>query len=369
MENFQGVTKIIHIVDPQTGQIRETEVQHGTGEQNAERKPNARSLKEAMGLQKYASLREAATTSDFPTLLRDGLKQILFNSYNEEPATYQEWVAMENSDKSEEYYLEMNRLGTLPIVAEGQPFPEVDVSTDRAIAVRNNKRGYIFAITEEMIRFDRSNQMRQYASEMGMAAKQTREEQAYAVLSTTTNYTRNSTTGDNDIGANTSTVTFSGTGLITGYSTLATMKDRRTGRYLGIRPDTLVVAPRLEFAAKQLLLAPELHRAGTGQTSTPVQEIYGTGGVNPFRGMVRNIIVSPYFGTSYQWCLLQARRAVVYQEVDPLQLLIEDVRSVQNEGYFVYDKIRYRVRDWYGIGMMNDRFAFLSDSTTAPTVA
>ena len=362
METFQGITKIIHIVDPQTGQIRETEVQHGTGEQNAERKPNARSLKESMGLQKYASLREAATTGDFPTLLRDGLKQILFNSYNEEPSTYQEWVAMENSDKAEEYYLEMNRMGTLPVVAEGQPFPEVDVALDRTVRIANNKRGYIFAITEEMIRFDRSNQMRQYASEMGMASKQTREEQAYAVLSTTGNYVRNSTTNDNDVGANTSTVTFSPTGLITGFSTLSTMKDRKSGRYLGVRPDTLIVAPRLEFAAKQLLLSPDVG------TRTGSSEVYGTGTINQFRGLVRNIIVSPYFGTSYQWCLLQAKRAVVYQEVDPLQLLTEDVRSVQNEGYFVYDKIRYRVRDWYGIGMMNDRFAFYSDSTTAPTV-
>ena len=123
----------------------------------------------------------------------------------------------------------------------------------------------------------------------------------------------------------------------------------------------------LAFAAKQLLLAPDIFRAGTGGTS-PAQEVYGTGTGNPFRGLINNIIVSPYFGTSFQWCLMQSRRAVMYQEVDPLQLLTGQVDYQNNEAYFVYDKIRYRVRLWFGVGMLNDRFAFLSDSTTAPTV-
>lgn len=357
---YKGLTKVIQIVDPQTGLIKETEYEHVPGNRGPQ---NPQPVMESLGLQKYAHLEEAANTADFPVLLRDGLKQILFNSYAELPTTYQEWVAMETSNKAEEYYVEMNRLGTLPIVPEGGPYPEVDVSVDRAIAVRNNKRGYIFAITREMIKFDRSNQMRQMAGDMGAAAKQTREEQAYAVLSTTANYTRNSTTGDNDIGANTLTETFSGNGLIKALATLRTMKDRKTGRYLGVNPNLLIVAPRLEFAAKQLLLSPTLI------TRTGASEVYGMGGDNPFRGMVNSIIVSPFLGTSYQWCLMQAKRAVVYQEVEPLELLVEDVRSQQNEGYFRYDKISYRVSDWYGVGMMNDRFAFYSDSTTAPTVA
>ena len=349
-------SKVITIEDPQAGTLKETVLQATPRETLA------------LQLGKYASLREAATTSEFPALLRDGLKAILFDSYNSLPTTYDKWIRTESSNKPAEDWLELARLGTLPIVGESDPYPEAEGSVDRTVRIANNKYGMIFSITEEMIKFDRLNMIKQYPQDMGAAAKTTLEEQAYAVLTTAGNYTRNSTTGDNDVGANTGATTFSATGLLTAFTTLATMKDRRSGRYLNIMPDTLIVTPSLEWAAKQLLLSDTLMRAGTGATS-PGQEIYGGGTSNVIRGAVKTIIVTPWLGTSYQWVLMQKNRAAVMQEVEPLQLLIDDVRTVQNEAYFVYDKIRYRVRLWFGVGMLNDRFAYYSSSTTAPTIA
>ena len=142
------------------------------------------------------------------------------------------------------------------------------------------------------------------------------------------------------------------------------MKDRKSGVYFGVNPNTLIVAPRLEMAAKQLLLSPML-------TPLPVSTagaVYGTGTTNPFRGIVNQIIVSPRLGSTYEWVLMEAKRAVMLQEVEGLQVLQESVGSVQHEGYFVYDKIRFRVRDWFGVGMLNDRFAYYSSSSTAPAV-
>lgn len=364
-ELYRGTTKIIHILDPQTGTIKETSYEHGQGSDSAGERAAAKPMLESLGLGKYTSLKEAATTSEFPLLLRSGLKQILFNSYNDEPETYSQWVQTVPSDKMAEDYLEMNRMGTLPIVPEGNSYPEVDVAQDRTVRIANNKRGMIFGITEEMWKFDKSNQMRQYPQELGAAAKQTIEEQAYAVLNTSGNYTRNSTTGDNDVGANFASTTFSAAGLVLAYGTLRSMKDRKSGRYLNITPDTLVVTPRLEFAAKQLLMAPSLQIPGDGVSSA---KIYGTGGTNPFRGMVTNIIVSPYFGTTYGWALIKAGRAVVFQEVEPLQLTLQTPMDVTNEAYFTRDVLRYRVRIWFGVGMLNDRYAFLSTATAAPVV-
>lgn len=353
-EMTNEISKIIDIKDPVAGEIQETVITPNSG------------VRETVPLTfgNYTSLREAATTSEFPALLRDGLKAILFNSYNEQLVTYTDWVRAENSDKPAEDWLELSRLGSLPIVPEGNPYPEAEGATDRTVRIVNNKYGLIFAITEEMIKFDRVNMIKQYPQDLGAAAKFTIEEQAYAVLTAAANYTRNSTTGDNDIGSNTSSNAFSAANLITAFTTLVTMKDRRSGRYLGVMPDTLVVTPSLEFAAKQLLLSDTLVRAFGGAT----QEIYGTGQNNTLRGTVKKIIVSPFMGTGYQWALMTAKRAVVFQEVEPLQLLVDDVRSVQNEGYFVYDKIRYRVRVWFGVGMLNDRFAYFSTGGT-PAVA
>lgn len=348
-----NISKVITIEDPQAGKLKETILT-----------PTVRETV-ALQLGNYQSLREAATTSEFPALLRDGLKAILFDSYNTLPTTFDQWVRMESSNKPAEDWLELARLGTLPIVGESDPYPEAEGAVDRTVRIANNKYGMIFSITEEMIKFDRVNMIKQYPQDMGAAAKTTLEEQAYAVLTTAGNYTRNSTTGDNDVGANTAATTFSATGLLTAYTTLATMKDRRSGRYLNIVPDTLVVTPSLEWAAKQLLLSDSLVRAYGGAS----QEVYGTGQANVIRGAVKTIIVTPWLGTSYQWVLMQKNRPVVLQEVEPLQLLIDDVRTVQNEAYFVYDKIRYRVRLWFGVGMLNDRFCYFSSSTSAPTVA
>ena len=194
-----------------------------------------------------------------------------------------------------------------------------------------------------------------------MLFRSTREQSCYTVVSTGGNYVRNSTTGDNDIGANTAATTFSATGLNTALTTLRTMKDRKSGVYFGVNPDTLIVAPRLESAAKQLLMSPMLARVGGSTTN----DVYGTGGTNPFRGLVNRIVVSPRLGTSYQWVLMEAKRAVLLQEVEGLQVQEERQNST---AYFNADQYRFRVRDWFGVGMLNDRFAYYSSSTNAPTV-
>ena len=61
---MNSVQKVITIEDPVAGKLKETIVQP--------------TLKETVALQlgKYSSLREAAVVSEFPQLLRDGLKAI-----------------------------------------------------------------------------------------------------------------------------------------------------------------------------------------------------------------------------------------------------------------------------------------------------
>jgi hypothetical protein len=56
-----------------------------------------------------------------------------------------------------------------------------------------------------------------------------------------------------------------------------------------------------------------------------------------------------------------------FQRVEPLQILNEGMNA-SSEKYFERDVIRYRVRNWYGVGFVDDRFNFYSTSTTAPTI-
>ncbi|KKK96067.1 hypothetical protein LCGC14_2666480, partial [marine sediment metagenome] len=144
----------------------------------------------------------------------------------------------------------------LPIVAEGAPYPKVDLSLDRSVKITNDKRGAIISVTREMLLFDKLGMVRQQLNDLGAAMAMTEETDAYTIISTTGNFTR--TTADNDIGNNTNTTTFSPAGLELAFSTLMTMKDRKSGRYLGVIPNTLIVGPRLMWGAKQLLLSPQV---------------------------------------------------------------------------------------------------------------
>lgn len=313
-----------------------------------------------------ANLSEASpgimSTYNFPDLLRQGLSVDLFTSYREAPATYPSFVMAIDSNRQKEEYMRDSGIGMPPIVSEGQPYPEVAVGTGESVVIGNYKRGFIITITEEMMMFDQVGKVRDLPLYMGRAFRFGEEYDVYSVLTTATNYTRNSTTGDNDFGANTQSLAFSGANLLTAMNVLRTMKDRRSGLLLGVQPDTLIVSISLELAAKQLLASPSVQRVGGNTTN----ELYGTGTENPFQGAIRQIIVSPLMNPGH-WALLEAGRAIAFQRVKPLELL-QTQPDESSQDYFNRDILRYRARTWYGVGMKDDRFAFLSTSTSAPTV-
>lgn len=356
-----NTTKIIQILNPQAGTLSETVI-----DQSAAPLSNMPGQLLLGGPRDRMSLREASVLNEFPVLLRDGVKSITFDRYASTPVTWPLFVPVEQSDKQSEDWAEENDIGDLPVVPENTPYPEFSQSIDRTINIRNYKRGGIIAVTEEMIRFNKTLLIKRQAQKLGRAAAMTREQAAYSVLTATGNYVRSNTTGDNDIAANTAATTFSASGLNTALNVLRTMKDRKSGHYLGVNPNLLIVAPQLEMAAKQLLLSSNLQIPGSGNGTALV---YGSGTSNPFKGVIDTIIVSPRIGTSYQWALQEAKQAMLLQEVDGLQVLQESAGMIQQEGYFRYDNVRYRVRDWFGLGMLNDRFAYFSSSTSAPAVA
>src|SRR3990172_4055756 len=267
------MSKIIDILDPQSGRLKETVLKD-----KAPDAPRVDLFESKNG--RRTTLLEATMTSDFPTLLRDGLRAIAFDRYMATPVTWNLWADTQPSDKQSEDWVEENMFGEMPIVHEGTPYPEIKEDLDRTLNIRNYKRGMILSVTEEMIRFNKVGLLNKRAAKIGRSAANTRVQACYTALTTAGSYVRNSTTADNDIGANTAATTFSPAGLNTALNTLRTMKDRKSGSYFGVNPDTLIVAPRLEVAAKQLLLSPFL--MGIGGTGGKVT--YGQGTAHPLPG-------------------------------------------------------------------------------------
>lgn len=311
----------------------------------------------------------AASTSTFPDLLRAGLRFDAWTSYAETPAVYPMLVREVPSDKQQEEYLIDSPVGTLPIVHEGEPYPEARMSLGEGKIVKNYKRGMIMSVTVEMQKFDQVGKVRELGDLMGRAARLGEEQDVMVALTDTNNYVRAGNTGDNDEtavgnGANTQDLTFSPASLIAAYNILRTMKDRKTGVYYNVMPNTLVVTPKLWWAAQQLIRSPESMRVGGNTTN----EIYGMGTKNSFFGLVDTIIVSPQFGNGYQWALMEAGRGLMFQRVEAVQVLQEGAVA-ENKGYFERDILRYRVRNWYGVGFKTDAFNFYSSSATAPVVS
>ncbi|HLU09908.1 MAG TPA: hypothetical protein VK003_09600 [Oceanobacillus sp.] len=363
-----NTTKVFRVLDAQAGTIQDVTPQPKSMQLDESLIPYPRDRKGRITVDhENVELAEAGaqlSTYNFPDALRMGLQVDLFTSYNEQPVTYPQFCRVVNSSKQQEEYLFDSAVGLPPIVGEGQPYPEVATDFDSGLIIRNHKRGFIMSVTEEMQKFDQVGKVREMPELMGRALRRGEEQSVMDVITTTGNYNRNSTTNDNDIGANTAATTFDAAGLILAFATLTTMKDRRTGLYLGVRPDTLIVTPRLWWAARQLIGSNITMRAHGATTA----EVYGTGTENSFFNVVSTIIVSPELGASYQWWLGERGRAVTFQRVEPITLLTEGMNA-QTGGYFERDVLRYRARNWYGVGMRDDRFAYFSSSTTPPTVA
>jgi hypothetical protein len=349
-------TKVIEIIDPVAQEIKETVIDQSAKPVSTEPNP-FNTYKNTAGQRMTLSEVAALTTSQFPSLLKDGLRPILYETYANFPSTWQLWADQMQSDKPYEDWLEFDKMGIAPLVPEGDAYPHVKVDFDRTVQIKNNKYGFILPITKEMIRFDRVNMIRQLISDLGPTLAYTKEQKAYDVITTTANYDRATT--DCAAGAvNYSSTAFSATGVITALNVLRTQWEATSGRYLGVMPDTLICGPQLEYYAKQLLLADLVVRQH-GNTSA---EVIGTGQENPLRPYFKQIIVSPFM-QSTAWVVMEAKKAVVVQNVEGPEI-IQATMTGDNYNYLNYDVLEYRISEWFGVGMLNSRFAYYSTGGT-----
>lgn len=313
-----------------------------------------------------AKMTEAATgevsTANFPDLLRLGVQFDLLAGFMAMTTVYERLVRMKPSSKQQEEYQDDAGIGLPPIVTEGMSYPESTLAVGGGKIIRNYKRGNIIKVTEEMMRFDQTGKIRETAEMMGRAHRLGREQAVMDVITTTTKY--NVLNNNDQAGNNTQTLTFSPVSLNTAIALMMTQRDKQSGSILGVVPQILLIGPLLERFARNLISSTSVQRVGGNTTN----DVYGTGTGNPFFGIVNQIIVSPQFGASYQWALIDPSRFLYFQEVEPLQVLVEG-GTMQNESWVTRDLIRYKSRDWYGVDIRDDRYGFYSDSTTAPLAA
>ena len=357
-------TTIINITDVQAGKYTERTVDYDPIKALQERV-----YKTAAETGKFNNLLESfVLTPDAHSLLRDGIRYLAFTAFNELPRSFGSFATVFPSNRPHEEYLRDAGVGVLPSVPSGSEAPLLLSGFDGAVKIENKRYAGMVEVTGDDLRFDRIGKLRQIAPELGRAARMTEEDQVYRVVTTTTNYTRNQTTGDNDVGANTSALTFSALGLEQAYATIATTKDRKSGSYLGLMPDTIICGPRLQWAVRQLLFSDNIARASANNTA----EVRGTGESPIYRGLITNMIVSPWFATTangYQWALVDSTRTgLIVQEVEPFNVIQESM-DASSEAWLTRNSLRFLAQGYFGVGMADDRPWFYSSSTTAATIS
>jgi phage major head subunit gpT-like protein len=305
---------------------------------------------------------------DAQNMLRDGIRYMAFSTYRGIEPTWNSFAHVMTSTREQEEYLRDSAIGTLPEVPSGTEVPELQGGFEGGALIKNKRYAGIVRLKVDDIRFDRIGKIGQVGPDLGRSGRMTEEEVVYNAITTTANYTRNVTTGDNDIGANTEALTFNGTGFEKAVNIISTARDRRSGAYLGFQPDTIIIGPRMEIPVKQLLLTGDLTRVGGNTTN----EVRGTGSdINHYRGMIQRIVISPWFGTStaYGWALVDSSvMSFVFQQLEAFNV-VQESRGVTSESWLTTDSIRYLVQGYFGTGFVDDRAWFYSSSTTAPTVS
>lgn len=317
------------------------------------------------------SLREAFMTNpDAANMLRSDIRFLAFERYAAMQRTFEPFTWMQNSNKPEEEYLRDSTFGVLPKVPSGTVAPELVADFEGGVKIANHRYGGIASVTGDMIRFDQIGKIRQIASGLGRAGRMTEEHAVYSYLTTTGNYVRNSTTKDNDIGANQQSLTWGGVNLETAMSIISTAKDRKSGAYLGFKANTVICGPRLEIPVKQLLMSSDLGRVG-GNINSNTNEQRGGGTENQYRGLVSNIIVTPWVTlvNDYNWILCDSTvDGFTFQTVEPFNVYQEDA-NVTSEAWLTRDMVRYLVQGYFGLGFTDDRAWFLSTATSAAVIS
>ena len=312
------------------------------------------------------SLKEAFLSNpDAANILRQDLRQVAFTAMANAERSYTGFTREVDSNLPQEEYLRDAAIGVIPKYRSGAPRPQAQSSFEGGTIISNDQYSLMVDVLGDWIRFDQIGKIRQISEELGLSAVMTDEYEAYAAITNTANYTRNSTTNDNDVGANTQTLAFNADNFRTAKTIIMTSKDRKSGAYLGYNPDTLIASPLLEVPVLQLLNSAMLSRTHGNTTA----EVIGTGTDNPMRGMIRRIIFSPWFGQNYEWALMDTSRGhFIRQNVEGWNIY-QETMTESSESFLTRDSIRYMIAGYFGLGYVDDRCAFYSDSSTDASVS
>lgn len=129
-------------------------------------------------------LREADSATSFTQVLRAGIQQLVNNSYETVPTTFETWTSTVNSQRDTELYAPLHGISFMREVGKQELYSE-SYAAGLDIKLINRKYGEIYAVERELLEDDQTGQFAKQSGLLGEYAKLCWETIAYAKLAGT----------------------------------------------------------------------------------------------------------------------------------------------------------------------------------------
>ena len=326
-----------------------------------------------------SKLVEADSASNFGQYLRAGIQAITNNMYETVATSYEDWVTVVQSTKDTELYAPNHGVSFPRQVGPSQKYPEV-AAAGLDIKLKNYKYGSMYAIEKELLDDDQSGSFQRQAAMMGEYMKILTEVLVYAKLASVanmqyidysipvsetkpsyeSNYPWTSSSAPFRGGGYNRPVTYTGltqAAIQNAKIGLAQQKNLQ-GIRLQVKPNRLIVGPKLEFDAA-VLLNSSFYPSGAAAAGN----VGGAFSINPIKGIADLTVgqfVAKNDGTfngdsnawylvddAKPWFILQLREAVTVEQ------------EAANSGTsFEIDQYRFKTRGRMNADVIDPRFAW-----------
>lgn len=311
-------------------------------------------------------LREANAETAFGQLLRYGVQTFMFDAYKSvQDFVYLDLVQTVNSKNRQEWYAPMFGVEIPKDVPQGGKYQDSKVS-GLDVSLVNKKVGRMFTVERELIDDDQTGQIEKRATGLGERLRYKEEADVmgvdvYTLATQGRGITGVAGTSYTSAIGNAPSAGFAAltqNGLETADIALHNMVDP-TGNRILVKPSVLLVSPSDKFNGAKLLNSvlqpsmPGVTGAGAaGAFFTGGQTAY-TGTINPLQGMYA-LKVSRFLPPAY-WYLMEPKTSIVFQDRDPLELLME-ARDAGTS--FEKDVYRWRLRRRYQTQVLEYRYIY-----------
>jgi hypothetical protein len=324
-------------------------------------------------------LKEATAESAFGQLLRYGVQHFMFDAYKSvDDFVYTDLVSARPSSNRQEWYAPLFGVEIPRDVPTGGAFEDSKIS-GLDVEVVNKKVGRMFTVERELVDDDQTGQVQQRAEGLGARMRYKEEADVLGVDVFTLAQLQRGITGVTSQSYTTAIgnkptagyAKLSQAGLEAGDIALHNMKDPLGNRIL-VKPALLLSAPAEKFNGAKLLnssLQPSIPQTASNTAgnigTAPSDAIFWQGGltgwngtINPLQGLY-SLKISRWMpvdgsGNGF-WYLMEPKTSIVWQDRDPLELLMEARDAGKS---FERDEYRWRVRRRYATAVLEYRYIF-----------